>query len=87
MLRNKSNEDSICDAITLISDKYKTLYAEVKREIRERAILYYYLRIITHLQRKMRYNYNSKTKLQNNNKYAKAIVYSARQSNTINNAS
>ncbi|KAH4709719.1 hypothetical protein HBH67_044950 [Parastagonospora nodorum] len=26
--------------MTLTSDKYKTLYAEVKREIRERAILY-----------------------------------------------
>ncbi|KAH5748979.1 hypothetical protein HBI88_249760 [Parastagonospora nodorum] len=31
--------DSICDAMTLTSDKYETLYAEVKREIRERAIL------------------------------------------------
>ncbi|KAH5213184.1 hypothetical protein HBH77_065370 [Parastagonospora nodorum] len=29
-------------------------------------------------QRKMRYNYNSKTKLRNNNRYAKAVVYSAR---------
>ncbi|KAH4482289.1 hypothetical protein HBH66_141170 [Parastagonospora nodorum] len=37
-------------------------------------------------QRKMQYNYNPKTRLQNNNRYAKAIVYSARQSNTINNA-
>ncbi|KAH6250888.1 hypothetical protein HBI41_202800 [Parastagonospora nodorum] len=37
-------------------------------------------------QRKMQYNYNSKTRLQNNNRYTKAIVYSARQSNTINNA-
>ncbi|KAH6383331.1 hypothetical protein HBI08_215190 [Parastagonospora nodorum] len=26
---------SICNAITLISDEYETLYAEVKREIRE----------------------------------------------------
>ncbi|KAH4653591.1 hypothetical protein HBH80_182000 [Parastagonospora nodorum] len=31
----RSSRDSICNAITLISDKYKTLYAEVKREIRE----------------------------------------------------
>ncbi|KAH5342048.1 hypothetical protein HBI49_234730 [Parastagonospora nodorum] len=83
--------------MTLISNKYETLYAEVKREIRERAILYQSLqtttnsplqsiapnsrlRIITHLamrskQRKMRCNYNSKTKLQNNNRYAKAVVY------------
>ncbi|KAH4336545.1 hypothetical protein HBH98_226790 [Parastagonospora nodorum] len=75
--------------MTLISDEYKTLYAEVKREIRERAILYYLLqstapnsclRIITHLamrskQRKMRCNYNPETRLRNNNRYAKAIVY------------
>ncbi|KAH4057991.1 hypothetical protein HBH49_027270 [Parastagonospora nodorum] len=104
-------QDSICDAMTLTSDEYKTLYAEVKREIRERAILYQSLRTttakehirqiarvvalqqnsplqstapnsrlrtITHLamrskRRKMRYNYNSKTKLQNNNRYAEAI--------------
>ncbi|KAH4993711.1 hypothetical protein HBI76_026180 [Parastagonospora nodorum] len=26
-------------------------------------------------QRKMRYNYNPKTRLQNNNRYAKAVVY------------
>ncbi|KAH4692097.1 hypothetical protein HBH67_233850 [Parastagonospora nodorum] len=37
--QERSSRDSICNAITLISDKYKTLYAEVKREIRERAIL------------------------------------------------
>ncbi|KAH5587326.1 hypothetical protein HBI24_071750 [Parastagonospora nodorum] len=29
----------ICNAMTLTSDEYKILYAEVKREIRERAIL------------------------------------------------
>ncbi|KAH3980211.1 hypothetical protein HBH52_096230 [Parastagonospora nodorum] len=115
-IRERLSRDSICDAITLISDKYETLYAEVKREIRERAILYQSLRtttakehirqiarvvasrqnsllqstapnsclrIITHLaRRKMRYNYNPKTRLQNNNRYAKAVVYSARQSNT-----
>ncbi|KAH4823924.1 hypothetical protein HBH60_160620 [Parastagonospora nodorum] len=94
--QKRLSRDSICNAITLISNKYKTLYAEVKREIRERAILYYLLqsiapnsclRIITYLaQRKIRYNYNPKTRLQNNNRYAKAIVYSARQSNTVNNA-
>ncbi|KAH6024475.1 hypothetical protein HBI83_073380 [Parastagonospora nodorum] len=114
----------ICNAITLISDKYEILYAEVKREIRERAILYQSLRTttakehirqiarvvalqqnsslqstapnsrlrtITHLamrskRRKMRCNYNPKTRLQNNNRYAKAVVHSARQSNTVNNA-
>ncbi|KAH6170704.1 hypothetical protein HBI68_081810 [Parastagonospora nodorum] len=37
-------------------------------------------------RRKMQYNHNPKTRLQNNNKYAKAIVHSARQSNTVNNA-
>ncbi|KAH6078961.1 hypothetical protein HBI65_220860 [Parastagonospora nodorum] len=37
--QERSSRDSICDAITLTSDKYETLYAEVKREIRERAIL------------------------------------------------
>ncbi|KAH4044447.1 hypothetical protein HBH49_214710 [Parastagonospora nodorum] len=40
--------------MTLISDKYKTLYAE---------------------RRKMRYNYNPKTELRNNNGYAEAVVY------------
>ncbi|KAH5707402.1 hypothetical protein HBI20_204700 [Parastagonospora nodorum] len=34
----------------------------------------------------MQCNYNPKTRLRNNNRYAKAIVYSARQSNTINNS-
>ncbi|KAH6208064.1 hypothetical protein HBI15_158150 [Parastagonospora nodorum] len=29
------SRDSICNVITLISNKYKILYAEVKREIRE----------------------------------------------------
>ncbi|KAH6554201.1 hypothetical protein HBI07_006300 [Parastagonospora nodorum] len=91
--RKRSSRDSICDAMTLTSDKYETLYAEVKREIRERAILSRVvasrqnsplqsiapnscLRIITHLaRRKMRCNYNPKTRLQNNNRYAKAVVY------------
>ncbi|KAH4853479.1 hypothetical protein HBH75_101680 [Parastagonospora nodorum] len=94
--QKRLSRDSICDAMTLISDEYKTLYAEVKREIRERAILCYplqstapnsRLRTITHLvRRKMRYNYNSKTRLRNNNRYTKAVVYSAGQSNTVNNA-
>ncbi|KAH5483953.1 hypothetical protein HBI29_241790 [Parastagonospora nodorum] len=90
--QERSSRDSIYNAITLTSNKYETLYAEVKREIRERAILYYTapnsrLCTITHLamrskQRKMRCNYNPETRLRNNNRYAKAIVYNARQSNT-----
>ncbi|KAH4204150.1 hypothetical protein HBH42_010680 [Parastagonospora nodorum] len=107
--QKRLSKDSICNAITLTSNKYETLYAEVKREIRERAILYQSLRMmtakehikqiarvvalqqnsllqstapnsrlrtITHLaQRKIQYNYNPKTRLQNNNRYAKAVVY------------
>ncbi|KAH4092986.1 hypothetical protein HBH48_075150 [Parastagonospora nodorum] len=96
--RERSSRDSICDAITLISDEYETLYAEVKREIRERAILCYLLqstapnsrlRIITHLamrskRRKMRCNYNSETRLQNNNRYAKAVVYKYKDISSLN---
>ncbi|KAH6032957.1 hypothetical protein HBI83_015700 [Parastagonospora nodorum] len=52
--QERSSRDSICDAITLISNEYKTLYAE---------------------RRKMQYNYNPKTELQNNNRYTKAVVY------------
>ncbi|KAH5720025.1 hypothetical protein HBI17_255560 [Parastagonospora nodorum] len=132
--RERSSRDSICDAITLTSDEYETLYAEVKREIRERAILCQSLRTttakehirqiarvvasrqnsplqstapdsrlrtITHLavrynhnatrrmrskRRKMRCNHNPKTGLRNNNRYAEAVVHSAGQSNTVNNA-
>ncbi|KAH5892983.1 hypothetical protein HBI92_079680 [Parastagonospora nodorum] len=53
-IQERSSRDSICDAITLISDKYKTLYAE---------------------RRKMQCNYNPKTRLRNNDGYAKAVVY------------
>ncbi|KAH3979113.1 hypothetical protein HBH52_103010 [Parastagonospora nodorum] len=56
--QKRLSRDSICDAITLISDKYETLYTEMRSK-----------------QRKMQYNYNPKTRLQNNNRYAKAIVY------------
>ncbi|KAH5541532.1 hypothetical protein HBI25_249930 [Parastagonospora nodorum] len=83
--RERSSRDSICDAMTLTSDEYETLYAEVEREMRERAILCYLLqstapdsrlRIITHLaRRKMRCNYNSETGLRNNDGYAEAVVY------------
>ncbi|KAH5662719.1 hypothetical protein HBI44_244860 [Parastagonospora nodorum] len=132
--QKRSSRDSICNAITLTSDEYETLYAEVEREMREQAILCQSLRTttakehirqiarvvasrqnsplqstapnsrlrtITHLavrcnhnatrrmrseRRKMRCNHNPKTELRNNNRYAKAIVHSARQSNTVNNA-
>ncbi|KAH4215375.1 hypothetical protein HBI06_254790 [Parastagonospora nodorum] len=69
----------------LISDKYKILYAEIARVVtlRQNSLLQSIapnscLRIITHLamrskRRKMRCNYNSKTRLQNNNRYAKAV--------------
>ncbi|KAH6210110.1 hypothetical protein HBI15_153280 [Parastagonospora nodorum] len=79
--QERLSRDSICDAITLTSDEYKTLYIEVKREIRERAILscckvqrltVAYMRS---KQRKMRCNHNPETRLQNNNRYAKAIVH------------
>ncbi|KAH3956023.1 hypothetical protein HBH51_257900 [Parastagonospora nodorum] len=111
--RERSSRDSICDAMTLTSDEYKTLYAEVKREMRERAILCQSLRTttakehirqiarvvasrqnsllqstapdsrlrtITHLamrseRRKMRCNYNPETRLQNNDRYAEAVVH------------
>ncbi|KAH5717079.1 hypothetical protein HBI20_131830 [Parastagonospora nodorum] len=97
MLRNKSNEykglvnknlkllkvaktlRSICSISTnnnLL--RYKQIaYCKVQR------LTVAYIRS---KQRKMQYNYNSKTRLQNNNRYTKAVVYSARQSNTINNA-
>ncbi|KAH6145211.1 hypothetical protein HBI64_000090 [Parastagonospora nodorum] len=105
--QERSSRDSICNAITLTSDEYKTLYAEslqtttAKEHIKQIARVVALrqnsplqstapnsrLRTITHLaRRKMRYNYNPKTRLQNNNRYAKAVVYSARQSNTVNNA-
>ncbi|KAH6225716.1 hypothetical protein HBI15_097490 [Parastagonospora nodorum] len=84
-IRERSSRDSICDAMTLISDEYETLYAEVEREIRERAILCHLLqstapdsrlRTITYLaRRKMRCNYNPETGLRNNDGYAEAVVY------------
>ncbi|KAH5541520.1 hypothetical protein HBI25_250630 [Parastagonospora nodorum] len=45
------------------------------------------LRTITHLaRRKMRCNHNPETGLRNNDRYAEAVVHSAGQSNTVNNA-
>ncbi|KAH4094527.1 hypothetical protein HBH48_054790 [Parastagonospora nodorum] len=79
--QERSSRDSICDAITLTSNKYETLYAEVKREIRERAILYHPLQSTAPNSR-----LRTITHLANNNRYAKAVVYSAKQSNTVNNA-
>ncbi|KAH5155259.1 hypothetical protein HBH69_108330 [Parastagonospora nodorum] len=85
--RERLSRDSICDVITLISDEYETLYAEIARVValRQNSLLQSTapnsrLRIITHLamrskRRKMRYNYNPKTRLRNNNRYAKAVVY------------
>ncbi|KAH5236830.1 hypothetical protein HBI72_244800 [Parastagonospora nodorum] len=64
--------------MTLISDEYKTLYAE--NSLLQSTAPNSRLRTITYLamrskRRKMRCNYNPKTELQNNNGYAKAIVY------------
>ncbi|KAH6396142.1 hypothetical protein HBI60_118190 [Parastagonospora nodorum] len=72
--------------MTLISDEYKTLYAEIARVVtlRQNSLLQSIapnscLRIITYLvmrskRRKMQCNYNPKTRLRNNNRYAKAIT-------------
>ncbi|KAH5341456.1 hypothetical protein HBI49_238090 [Parastagonospora nodorum] len=62
--RERLSRDSICDAMTLTSDEYETLYAE--------RLTVAYMRSE---QRKMRCNYNPKTRLRNNNGYAKAVVY------------
>ncbi|KAH6434060.1 hypothetical protein HBI14_021150 [Parastagonospora nodorum] len=68
----------ICNAMTLISDEYKILYVE--NSLLQSTAPNSCLRIITYLamrfkRRKMRCNYNPKTRLQNNNRYAKAVVY------------
>ncbi|KAH5058241.1 hypothetical protein HBH95_248460 [Parastagonospora nodorum] len=55
-IQKRLSRDSICDAITLTSDEYKILYAEMRSK-----------------RRKMRCNYNPKTRLQNNNRYTKAV--------------
>ncbi|KAH5363652.1 hypothetical protein HBI48_082780 [Parastagonospora nodorum] len=75
--QKRLSRDSICNAITLISNKYKILYAEnsLLQSTAPNSCLY----TITHLamrskQRKMRYNYNPKTRLQNNNRYTKAVT-------------
>ncbi|KAH5664817.1 hypothetical protein HBI44_231660 [Parastagonospora nodorum] len=94
--QERLSRDSICDAMTLISDEYETLYAEslqtttAKEHIRQIARVVALrqnsllqstapnsrLRTITYLaRRKMRCNYNPKTRLRNNNRYAEAVVY------------
>ncbi|KAH5788531.1 hypothetical protein HBI88_101070 [Parastagonospora nodorum] len=95
-IQERSSRDSICDAITLISDKYKTLYAESLRTTTAKEHIRQIARVvalrqnsplqstapdsrlctITHLaRRKMQCNYNPKTRLRNNDGYAKAVVY------------
>ncbi|KAH6440669.1 hypothetical protein HBI59_128550 [Parastagonospora nodorum] len=81
--RERSSRDSICNAMTLISDEYEILYAEIARVVasRQNSLLQSTapdsrLRTITHLaRRKMRCNYNPETGLRNNDRYAKAVVY------------
>ncbi|KAH4053870.1 hypothetical protein HBH49_072470 [Parastagonospora nodorum] len=72
--RERLSRDSICDAIILISDEYEILYAE--NSLLQSTAPDSCLRTITHLaRRKMRCNYNSETRLQNNDGYAEAVVY------------
>ncbi|KAH5205306.1 hypothetical protein HBH77_096090 [Parastagonospora nodorum] len=95
-IRERSSRDSICDAMTLTSDEYETLYAE--NSLLQSTAPDSRLRTITHLavrynhnatrrmrseRRKMRCNYNPETRLRNNDGYAEAVVYSAGQSNTF----
>ncbi|KAH4059540.1 hypothetical protein HBH49_019480 [Parastagonospora nodorum] len=74
--RERLSRDSICDVITLISDEYETLYAELRYDrtayCKVQRLIVAYMRS---KRRKMRYNYNPKTKLRNNNGYAEAVVY------------
>ncbi|KAH5256143.1 hypothetical protein HBI70_183940 [Parastagonospora nodorum] len=63
--------------MTLISNEYKILYIE--NSLLQSTAPNSCLRIITHLamrskRRKMQYNYNPKTRLRNNNRYAKAVI-------------
>ncbi|KAH6073127.1 hypothetical protein HBI65_245940 [Parastagonospora nodorum] len=72
--QERLSRDSICDAMTLISDEYETLYAE--NSPLQSTAPDSRLRTITYLaQRKMRCNYNPETGLRNNNGYAEAVVY------------
>ncbi|KAH5390529.1 hypothetical protein HBI33_029470 [Parastagonospora nodorum] len=107
--QERSSRDSICNAMTLTSDKYETLYAEslrtttAKEHIRQIARVIASrqnsplqstapnsrLRTITHLamrskRRKMQCNHNPKTRLQNNNRYAEAIVHKYKDISSLN---
>ncbi|KAH4054494.1 hypothetical protein HBH50_249360 [Parastagonospora nodorum] len=57
--------------MTLISDEYKTLYAESLRTTTAKE----HIRQIARVRRKMRCNYNPETRLRNNDGYAEAVVY------------
>ncbi|KAH4592752.1 hypothetical protein HBH82_251180 [Parastagonospora nodorum] len=69
--RERLSRDSICDAMTLISDEYETLYAESLRTMTVKE----HIRQIARVRRKMRCNYNPETGLRNNDGYAEAVVY------------
>ncbi|KAH5248457.1 hypothetical protein HBI71_169170 [Parastagonospora nodorum] len=62
--------------MTLTSDEYKTLYAELRHDrtahckVQRPTVAY-----MRSKRRKMRYNHNPETKLRNNNRYAKAVVH------------
>ncbi|KAH5387022.1 hypothetical protein HBI33_066570 [Parastagonospora nodorum] len=84
--RERSSRDSICDAMTLTSDEYETLYAERGWLRHDRTACCKVRRLTVAYRRKMRCNYNPETRLRNNDGYAEAVVYSAGQSNTVNNA-
>ncbi|KAH5683634.1 hypothetical protein HBI21_021660 [Parastagonospora nodorum] len=61
--------------MTLISDEYKTLYAERGWLRYDRIACCKVQRLTVAYRRKMRCNYNSETRLRNNNGYAEAVVY------------
>ncbi|KAH6304518.1 hypothetical protein HBI39_114500 [Parastagonospora nodorum] len=73
--RERSSRDSICDAMTLISDEYETLYAERGWLRYDRTACCKVQRLTVAYRRKMRCNYNPETELRNNNRYAEAVVY------------
>ncbi|KAH5665696.1 hypothetical protein HBI21_242400 [Parastagonospora nodorum] len=67
--------------MTLISDEYKILYSLQTTTAKE------HIRQIARMRskrRKMRCNYNPKTRLQNNDRYAKAVVYKYKDISSLN---
>ncbi|KAH5648574.1 hypothetical protein HBI51_099980 [Parastagonospora nodorum] len=58
--------------MTLISNEYKTLYIESLQTITVKEHIRQIARVV---QRKMQCNYNPETRLRNNDRYAKAVVY------------